>query len=324
MVGQGNELSLDLAFGDPAHRRRALARLAALPDGVFQEYSSLDHPRFWSVGVDAMDAKPLPANTAGVLLAGNRVHFTIGLGRVHTALELLQEETFIRPMRVAFLYRMHRMGLPLPPGALGETYTLPPDDTSTSLLATQIRDFFGGAWAAEHRRWNDHRIAIARLRGLSARRLATSDSADARFIAGAATALEGFGLARRGDTVRGHQLMSAGQRLTTWGASASRADMNETIRWWLGDLLEGMNQPEEALRYFESLPREVPAFERRARIYERMGDMAKAREAYGLVALAWAGADPEMRPRAEAADSAARRLGGGTRRLGGSAAASRR
>ena len=114
-------------------------------------------------------------------------------------------------------------------------------------------------------------------------------------------ALEGQGLWRRGELHRALPLLVDGQRQAIWGESPSRDALNATIRWWIGELLLEIGRPQEAARYFESFWNDPLAADRLARIYEQMGDRAKAREAYALVAFAWKDADPVLQTRARAA-----------------------
>jgi hypothetical protein len=146
------------------------------------------------------------------------------------------------------------------------------------------------------------------LRADGYRALAAGDSADARFLSGAALALEGQGLWRRGDDERARQLLVAGQRQATAGEFFSREAMNETIRWWIGELLLEMERPKEAATYFAASWHDPWAAERLGPIYERIGEPAKAREAYALVAAAWRDADPELQPRVRGARAAIERL----------------
>lgn len=87
--------------------------------------------------------------------------------------------------------------------------------------------------------------------------------------------------------------------------------MNATIRWWLGDLLLEMGRPQEAARYFESFWNDPLAAYRLGPIYEQIGEPAKARQAYALVAFAWKDADPELQPRVREARTAIQRLARG-------------
>jgi TolA-binding protein len=88
----------------------------------------------------------------------------------------------------------------------------------------------------------------------------------------------------------------------------SRDAINESIRWWLGELLLEMNRPAEAAVYYESFWHDPFAAWRLGPIYERIGDPAKAREAYARVASAWSDADPELQGQAREARAAVQRL----------------
>ncbi len=98
------------------------------------------------------------------------------------------------------------------------------------------------------------------------------------------------------------------QRQATWSESHTRDALNDTIRWWIGELLLEMGRPQEAALYFESFWNDPLAADRLAGIYEQMGDRAKAREAYALVASAWKDADPELQLRARESRAAVQRL----------------
>jgi hypothetical protein len=90
----------------------------------------------------------------------------------------------------------------------------------------------------------------------------------------------------------------------------SRDAINETIRWWIGELLLELNRPDEAVVYYESFWHDPFAAWRLGPIYERIGDPAKASDAYALVAFAWQHADSELQVRASAAHAAVQRLTG--------------
>jgi hypothetical protein len=85
--------------------------------------------------------------------------------------------------------------------------------------------------------------------------------------------------------------------------------VNGTIRWWIGDLLVQAGRPREAVVWFESFWNDPLAAERLAPLYERIGEPAKAREAWRVVATVWRDADPAFQERARAASAALRRSG---------------
>jgi TolA-binding protein len=84
--------------------------------------------------------------------------------------------------------------------------------------------------------------------------------------------------------------------------------LNGTIRWWVGELFLEMGRPRDAALYFESFWNDPWASDRLGPIYERTGDLAKAREAYSLVAKAWRNADPPLQARARGAYASVQRL----------------
>ena len=71
-----------------------------------------------------------------------------------------------------------------------------------------------------------------------------------------------------------------------------------------------LGRVDQAEHTFRALWRqdEMPSYLRLARILERTGRPAEAREVYQFVAYAWQHADPELQPRAEEARQAVARL----------------
>jgi serine/threonine-protein kinase len=303
-------LALALAFGDSARRQETLADLAKTPATDLDGWTMLHHPRFWRVGLAAMDAQrydDVAAPVAGVV-AANRFRFNLGLGRVRAAYAALSDPRGFSTLRIAGLYQLGWHGLAVPDSVLDDVLATPATDTLSDSLASVVRIFFAGAHAADQRRWRDHAVGLARLLVRSRRLLASGDSASARFASGAAAALEGHGVRLRGQRERAYVLLSRAQRETAWMASMSRIATNETIRWWLGDLLVEMGRTREALRCFESFPTDPFAAAYRARLYEQLGEPGNARNEHLLVASAWSGADAELQPRVAEARAAAERL----------------
>jgi hypothetical protein len=88
--------------------------------------------------------------------------------------------------------------------------------------------------------------------------------------------------------------------------------LNNTVRWWLGQLLVELDRPRDALVYFRNPVtgggwRAFQEFEA-AKIHEELGEFEKARESYEYALLAWRDADPELRPRIQAAREGLARL----------------
>ena len=84
-------------------------------------------------------------------------------------------------------------------------------------------------------------------------------------------------------------------------------NLNDAVRQWLGQLLVELDRPRDALVYFQTFDSVFSEFES-AKIYEELGEFEKARESYEYALLAWRDADPELRPRIEAARQGLARL----------------
>jgi len=311
---QENQIAFGLAFGDSTRRRQAYAALDTLPPGnqwwLAEGY--LDHPRFWHMRRVVLEYRPIPRAPPGSAMIGSLFDTNLSQGRLRAALDYLESPLIPSGFRAAFraggLYKVHSAGLPVPRVALDQALAPPRTERAPADIGYALTWFYAGAYAADQGRSGDHATAVDHLRIEANRLLAAGDSADARFARGAALALSGQGLWRRGDSERAFQRLTEGQRQATWNASPSREAVNETIRWWLGELLLEMKRPQDAALYYESFWNDPFAAYRLGPIYEQIGDPAKAREAYALVASAWSDADPELQGRAREARAAVQRL----------------
>jgi tetratricopeptide (TPR) repeat protein len=307
---QENQTAFGLAFGDSTRRRQAYAALDTLPAGSRSWLADgyLDHPRFWDTRRVVLEYRPIPRAQPGPVMIGILFDTNLSQGRLGAALAYLEDPLIPSGFRAAFraggLYRVHSAGLPVPRIALDQALALPRTERIPADIGFTLIWFYAGAYAADQGRSGDHATAVDQLRIGAERFLAEGDSANARFARGAALALSGQGLWRRGDSERALQRLTEGQRQ----ASPSRKAVNEMIRWWLGELLLEMKRPQEAALYYESFWNDPFAAYRLGPIYEQIGDPAKAREAYALVASAWSDADPELQGRAREARAAVQRL----------------
>ncbi|HUF88583.1 MAG TPA: protein kinase [Gemmatimonadota bacterium] len=307
---QDHQIAFGLAFGDSTRRRQAYAALDTLPPGnrLWLAEGYLDHPRFWDTRRIVLERQPRPRAQPGPRMTGALFDTNLSQGRLQAALAYLEDPLMSPGYRAAGLYKVHSTGLPVARVALDRALAPPRTESMPADMGSTLIWFYAGAYAADQGRSQDHATAVDRLRAEADRLLAEGDSAGSRFARGAALALSGQGLWRRGDSERALQRLMEGQRLATWSESPSREAVNETIRWWLGELLLEMKTPQEAVLYYESFWNDPLAAHRLGGIYERIGDPAKARAAYSLVASAWSDADPELRVRAGEAHAAVQRL----------------
>jgi len=233
-------------------------------------------------------------------------------GRRNAALEQLGD-SLVRPKaRAMGLYLMKIHDMEPPPerlqAALG-SWNVPDSISSASFWQSAVL-FWTAAHAVDRGRWSDHLAIIERLRHL-APKFAAGDTVHARAVLGAARALEGYGLWRRGQPEKAlPHLQTAQEELTCWETARS---VEPTVRWWIGYLLLELDRPSDALRYFVSLWESerspFAAFEV-AMIHERQGGGEAALEAYNYALTGWRNADPVVRPRVEAARAAVNRLSG--------------
>jgi len=166
-------------------------------------------------------------------------------------------------------------------------------------------DLWRGALAAEAGDWVEHERTIAHIREAAEALRSEGDSLRARFPESEAEALVGYGQLLRGDAAAARRTLADAQ-----GRSAGAGDM--MIRLWLARANEELGRDQDAIRWYglmRSTEFRSLAYERRARIAERTGDVDTARASWRMVASAYAQADPGH-PGATAARAALERLGG--------------
>jgi tetratricopeptide (TPR) repeat protein len=301
-------MGLSLALGDSAEQAQAIAGLDSVDEGSVSIVSRVtNHPRLYprlARVVEAWRARPdATADAAQWMVLADVIR-----GRAAGAAGRLRDPLLDAEGRAYAAYRTHLLGPQAGSAAVEETLELPATDDAFAA-------FYTGALAAEQGRWPDHAKAVARLRTDARQALAAGDTTGGGFHEAAARALEGFGFLRKGDRESALQVLQSAQRQATGYGPPRR--VNSTIRWWLGELLLEMDRPREAEPYFTSLVFEVEpdplAAQRLGLIHERLGDAARARDAYELFVNAWQDADPELQPVVEEARAAARRLGGADR-----------
>jgi tetratricopeptide (TPR) repeat protein len=172
--------------------------------------------------------------------------------------------------------------------------------------------FYQGAFAADLKRWSDHALAVARLKEQALRYQAAADTSAARVAEGAAQALDGYALWRRGQLEPAVRTLKIAQQQTT-GIAGPEQHINATLRWWLGELLVELDRLPEAEVYFKSVAEDpylpsIHAWYRLGSLYEKVGRYQEAREAYDTFTIGWQDADPELQPMVEEARAAVKRL----------------
>ncbi|HEU4800407.1 MAG TPA: protein kinase [Gemmatimonadales bacterium] len=302
------EQAFALAFGDSAARRRALIQLAAMTEGDLVEMTQvLRHPRFWRDLAALLEAHDRSPTLEGTWLTDRLVRLSLDCGDMEKAMRYVADPLLPAGYRALDVYRARLGGAPLPDSMLRTALAMPPTGSEVEGL-TGYQLALAAALAAEEGRWTDHEAARGRLVAVARVARDRGDSATAYFVEGSVLALHGYGLGRLGQPKTALEELTAGQQQVTRSGSVAAASWNAIIRWWIGDLLLADKQPEEAARYFSSIRHDPFAAERVAPIYEQLGRLTEAREAYAMVAEVWKDADPAFRLRGDSARAAAVRL----------------
>jgi serine/threonine-protein kinase len=292
-----------LAFGDPTARSTAEAALDTLEiHDLFWLGLTLRGQRCcWELAEQVLRKvrerdEPLPDAT--------RLLFWVSLaqGKAREALGWVDDPFMPESPKGLMLQVLDELGVPIPAARLDSALTL---DAAVSVDA--LRLFYVGSYAASRARWQVLRGSLERLEFLGQHLRLTGDSSEASFTEAARQGLEGYASWRRGQRDTALVLLERSQRRAV--GNWRREIVNTRLRWWLGRLLLEMGRPREALPYFESLTgSSLPSEYERGRIYEQIGQLKRAREAYALFLAPRQQADPVFQPMIQNARAALQRL----------------
>jgi tetratricopeptide (TPR) repeat protein len=311
---RAKRLAFALGFGDSASRGRALASLDTVETLVLVGAAgSLTHPSHLSIQIEALRIARDRPDAAWFYF-----HFQLGalaeLGQFDAAMDVLDDvldDPAVPPWaRKVGVFHLYRAGMDLSPDQLAREFALTKADTTSD---GAFAHFVAGVVAADQGKWGDYEAVLGRAHGEVRRRRAVEDTTAARMFDGVARALQGYALWKRGQPAEALPQLEAVQRDMRGSAGGfAEENLNDAVRWWLGQLLVELDRPRDALVYFRTPVtsggwRPLREFES-AKIYEELGEFEKARESYEYVLVAWRDADPELRPRIEAARQALARL----------------
>lgn len=284
----------DLAFGDPAARSRALAAMDTISRGLVPiALQNFYHPRLrdtqaeiYQIAIRKADANRVATPT--ILLAINLFH----RGKMSAGLETVDGPGFPPGPRGPLLYGAYLQGLPIPPDRLDRELDQAAIDKPDADPAVWL--FFAGAWAAERGREADRAAARGKLRDLATQLRVEGDSTSARFADGAGRALDGLFAWRRGRPEEAVRFLEEARTQAT-GFQGQEA-VNETIRWWLGEVMAEMGRFHDSERYFASMWLNPLANRRLGDLYMEMEEYEKARQSYEMFLTAWRDPDPALQP----------------------------
>ena len=294
-------LAHDLAFGDDEAQARALAALdmtAFTP--ALMAYWVLGHPRFLETQAEVLGVSRLVDDSlAQVFLSYNQIN----RGQIRSALKTMSRPGFPEDERAGGYYHNHVRGLPISTAWMERELTSAAIDSSNVVSL-----FFAGAYVTEQGLESDRAGVVKRLQRNAQRSLREGDSLGARQARAAVAALDGFAAWKRGDRAEARDLLEAARLKFTGYRGPAIA--NATIRWWLGELSLELEEPNDAMRYFESFWQDPLAAYRLGRVYEQLEAWDKASASYEYFLEAWTDPDPELRPMIEEARQAIIRLKG--------------
>ena len=227
---------------------------------------------------------------------------SLAQGKAREALGWVNDPSMPDEPKGAMLQVLDQLGVPIPATRLDSALSLGAPDSVDA-----VRLFYAGSYAASRGRWRVLRGSLERLQARGQGLRATGDSSEAGFNDAVREALKGYARWRRGQRDDALRLLEHSQpRLVgNW----RRGRVNTRLRWWLGQLLLEMGRPQEALPYFESLTGSslLTDYER-GRIYEQLGQIERAREAYALFLAPRQEADRVFQPMIQDARAALQRL----------------
>jgi serine/threonine-protein kinase len=300
-------LATGLAFGDPTVRSTAEAALDTLNThdliwlgGQLKgrrccwELAEQVLRRAWERGERRPDA--------------TRELFWVSLaqGKAREALGWVDDPSMPEEHRDRMLHLLDELGVPVPGARLEAALTFNAADSVDA-----VRLFYVGSYAASRARWEVLRSVLERLQSFEQRLRATGNSSEADFTQTVRQALEGYAAWRRGQRDDALRLLERSQprAVGDW----PRGIVNVRLRWSIGRLLMEMGRPREALPYFESLTgTSLPADYERGRIYQQLGEIERAREAYAVFLAPRQQADSIFQPMIQDARAALQRLAAAT------------
>jgi tetratricopeptide (TPR) repeat protein len=312
---RAKRLAFALGFGDSASRGRALASLDTVETLVLVGAAvSLTHPLHLPIKIEALQIARHRPDAAWFYF-----HFQLSAlaerGQFDAAMEVLDDvldDPAVPPWaRKIDVFKLYLAGMDLSPDQLARESALTKADTTSD---GAFAHFVAGVVAADQGRWGDHEAVLGRAHEEVRRRRAVGDTTAARMFDGVARALQGYALWKRGQPAEALPQLEAVQRDMRGSAGHfAENNLNEAVRWWLGQLLVELDRPRDALVYFQTFNNPAEGLDtfsefESARIHQELGEFDEARESYENVLVAWRDADPELGPRIEAAREGLARL----------------
>jgi class 3 adenylate cyclase/tetratricopeptide (TPR) repeat protein len=304
-AGEGGRLAFALAFGGDNARDSILAGIDTLRTDLLVETAVfLAHPRDWPAS-EVLLREAVNREDVGAIAPVFHAFRLFGMGKLDAALQALDGDRHEGPRDVASMmeWRIQAGERAVPDSVFEDALASSAADTVSWLVA--------GAHAADRSRWTEHSAAVHRIEEAARAMTARGDSVRSRILNGGARALRGYGAWRSGDREEAWTTLEGARRDVVVVDFDRLWSWNEIVRLWLAHLSMELDRPEDSVRYFKSLWQLDPySVYEVARAEEKLGREAEAIVAYEYVVAALHDADPELKPRFEAARRAITRLSG--------------
>jgi serine/threonine-protein kinase len=288
-------LGMVLAFGDSASHASARSILDTLDvQEIRRDLGTVANvdARAWRFEEELLDALDRREEVRGYEL-GRRAYVALKHGALAEHLERLEDPRLPQDWRVCSLNVLQDNGFPVDEDRVDSALAVPAVDSSL------VWSNLCGAWhAADRGRWDDHERFIARIERMAGRAQADGDTSRALALDGFAGVARGYGLVKRGQ-VEGLGLIE-------------HAHDSGWFDWpiVIGALYAEVDSLEAAVRHYRSDWTDPLVRLKLARVYERLGEKDKARDAYLYFVESWANADPQLQPIVERAKQDIVRLRG--------------
>jgi Tfp pilus assembly protein PilF len=225
--------------------------------------------------------------------AARYIQNSLNRGRFNEHLERIGVPGAPAAAQTCFLARADRNGLPIDRDRIEAAVAVAAID-STLLFAN-----FCGAWyAAAAERWADHEALLGRIERLADQALAEGDTSDA------------VGARELADVARGYAQILRGEPGGLALVERLRVAQRDSWAQEIGDAYVAADSLRDAVHYYRGEWVDPLVRLKLARVYERLGETDKARDAYMYFVQAWTDADPELQPMVEDARQAIVRLRG--------------
>ncbi len=279
-----SRLQFALSFGDSVTRRSARGRLGSLDmDELHASASPFLNACCWHARdavlteiADRAQEEEDPAHyrtMVSQIASGAMMH-----GQLNRALGLFEEPGVNQTRRVCTLAFYQVLGFPFAETMLDQELAISDfEDQGT------IEPLCRALYAGQRGRWREFARVVAHYDSLAAIPDTTSKQGLRVGPATYALSLRGYELWKRGQPEAALPLVE-------------QAFAEGVFGWWLGMIYEELGRYDDAVRFYAAQWSFPLSYHSLGRVYERLGEPEKARDAYEYFISSWDQADADMQP----------------------------